>query len=312
MLNSRALAAITLDDSRDVERDEAGQPTGRLWRYDTRLREALPRLLPDLTPVAAELASYGLTSVTDATPDLDAAALSDLRDFALPVTPLGDPQGEGPWKVLLRDHDLPTYDELVALIAARRPRPVAVHCVTRVSLLLTLAVLDDVGRMPGDRIEHASVVPDPMSLHGLIVVTQPAFVVLREADYRRDVAPEDLPHLYRHRSLLQVGVDVLPSSDAPYGPVDPWAVMRAARERDLGTGERVDPATVIRGYQRGRRLRPGGSAELTLLHTPLTEALDALDARVVRGTWTGTNATTTSRGCSGPHHVIARARRRPR
>ncbi|RLV50276.1 amidohydrolase [Nocardioides mangrovicus] len=278
MLNSAALARVRLDGSDDVERDEDGAPSGRLWRYDARLRAALPTTPPDLGPVLAELTSYGITSVTDATPGLDAGVVSHLAGLDLPVAALGDPAGAAPWKLLLRDHDLVSFDDLLETVRRRRPRPVAVHCVTRESLLLTLAVLDEVGRVPGDRIEHGAVVPDPAALRGLVVVTQPAFVTTRGEDYRRDVEPDDLPHLYRYRSLLDAGVPVLPSSDAPYGPVDPWVVMRAARDRVLGRPERVDAATVLRGYQHG------GSG-LVLLRTGLSEALDALDSAVVRASW---------------------------
>lgn len=278
MLNTLGIASLTLDGSADVERDHDGLPTGRLWRYDARLRTSLPSTRPDLGPVVAELHSYGLTSVTDATPNLDRASVAALNSSGLQVTLLGDPDGADPWKILLRDHDLPTYDELLAWVRQARPRPVAVHCVTRESLLLTLAVLEEARRLPGDRIEHAAVVPEPSHLIGLTVVTQPALVISRGSDYRRDVDPDDLPHLYRYRSLLEAGVEVLPSSDAPYGPVDPWVVMRAARDRDLGLDERVEPSTVLQGYQRG-------GAGLVLLHTGLAEALDALDSSVVRAVW---------------------------
>ena len=285
MLNSAALAAVDLDDSGDVERDPLGRPTGRLWRYDSRLRDSLPSAPIALAPLVDELMAYGVTSVTDATPDLEPNAVKDLRRLDIPVSLLGDPDGDAPWKLLLRDHDLPTYDQLRRAVSTRRPRPVAVHCVTRESLLLTLAVLEDVGRVAGDRIEHAAVVPEPRALTGLTVVTQPAFVTTRGDDYRCDVDPLDLPHLYRYQSLLNEGVDVLPSSDAPYGPADPWAVMRAARDRDLGPAERVNAATVLSGYQADASVRPGAPARLVLLHTGLAEALDALDAQVVRATW---------------------------
>lgn len=287
MLNSRALAEVApaLDRSDDVERDADGRPTGRLWRYDARLRPALPAHELDLGPLAEELRGYGLTALTDATPDLDPWSIERLRAFGVPTELLGDPDGSGPWKLLLRDHDLPTYDELCEAIVSRRPRPVAVHCVTRVSLLLTLAVLDDVGRQPGDRIEHGAVIPDPAQLRGLTVVTQPAFVTTRAEQYRRDVGPEDLPYLYRYASLLEAGVDVIASSDAPYGPVDPWAVMRAASTRDLGEQERVHPAVVLAGYTRGRQVAAGQRADLVLLHTDLASALDAPDAGNVRRTW---------------------------
>jgi predicted amidohydrolase YtcJ len=290
MLNSLAIERVArvLDDSPDVERDAAGEPTGRLWRYDARLRPALPESAPDLDAVVEELHGYGITSVTDATPDLDADTVRLLQSLPIPVTLLGDPDGDAPRKLLLRDHDLPTYDELVARVheAHATGRPVAVHCVSRESLLLTLAALDEVGRMPGDRIEHAGIVPDATMLRGLIVVTQPAFVTTRGDDYARDVDPRDLPHLYPYASLLDSGIEVRPSSDAPYGPLDPWEVIRAARDRDLGPHERVSAATALSGYLQ-HRVKVGAPARLCLLHVPLDEALAAPDAQLVRLTLSG-------------------------
>ncbi|WP_024803580.1 amidohydrolase family protein [Nocardia sp. BMG51109] len=318
MLNSLALEQISsvLDDSADVGRDATGRPTGRLWRYDARLRAALPDDPPDLAEVGALLTRYGLTGVTDATPDLDDSAIAVLaearREDVLPqhITLLGAPTEKtlatnmttGPRKLLLRDHDLPPYDRLAATIADthRSGRPVAVHCVTRESLLLTLAALDDVGSIEGDRIEHAGVVPgdvaEQISRLGAAVVTQPGFLSDRGDTYRREVDPDDLPHLYPHARLLRAGVPVALSSDAPYGPVDPWTVMRSAVERSTRTGtvlgpeERVDPAVALAGYLGSpdrpggppRRLTPGASADLCLLHVPLAEALESLDSNVVR------------------------------
>ena len=290
MLNSAALAAVehVLDDTGDVERDRSGNPTGRLWRYDDRLRPALPETdpRPGLALVVDELFRLGITSVTDATPDLDPTAVALLKSLPLPVTLLGDPDGTAPRKLLLRDHDLPTYPALRKTVARTHEtgRPVAVHCVTRESLLLTLAVLDDVGHLPGDRIEHAAVVPDPSALRGLRVVTQPGFIADRGDDYLRDVRTDDQQDLYRYESLCAAGVEVLPSSDAPYGPLDPWAVMRTARERRtaagvlLGPEERVSPARVLDGYLcdsdgRRRAVAVGSPARLTLLSGPLVEAL---------------------------------------
>lgn len=290
MLNSVAIERVAqvLDDSPDVERDAQGEPTGRLWRYDARLRPALLDSSPDLLAVVNELLGYGITSVTDATPDLDAETVRLLHDLPIPVTLLGDPDGDAPRKLLLRDHDLPAYDDLVARIGATHAagRAVAVHCVTRESLLLTLAVLDEVGRLPGDRIEHAAVVPDATMLRGLTVVTQPAFVTTRGDDYARDVDRRDLPHLYPYAGLLTAGVDVRPSSDAPYGPLDPWEVIRSARDRDLGPDERVSAATALSGYLR-HRIEVGGPARLCLLHVPLARALEAPDAQLVRLTLSG-------------------------
>ncbi|WP_121258757.1 amidohydrolase family protein [Nocardioides ferulae] len=285
MLNSAALRAVAhvLDDSADVERGPDGEPTGRLWRYDERLRPALPDAVPDLTELGEELLGYGITSVTEATPGLTALP----GPLPVGVTFLGRR------KLLLRDHDLPSFDDFATTISETHAEglPVAVHCVTRESLLLTLAVLDEVGRLPGDRIEHASVVPDPGLLQDLHVVTQPAFVTTRGDSYRRDVDPDDLPHLYRYASLLEAGVATYPSSDAPYGPLDPWEVIVAAASRDLGPTERVTPRVALAGYLTDARFRPrriavGAPADVVLLECSLEEALAAPDSGFVRHTWT--------------------------
>jgi len=315
MLNSLALRAVAhvLDGSPDVERDEDGTPTGRLWRYDARLRPALPTTPPDLGAVGRLLASHGITGVSDATPALDADTfdlLSRARGTTLPQdlcllgAPLASDAGPGlpPWKIHLRDHDLPALEALTAEIARARAaaRAVAVHCVTRESLLLTLAALQEAGPLVGDRIEHGAVVPpevhDWMRRLGVTVVTQPAFIATRGDDYRRDAEPDDLGCLYPFRSLLDAGVPTVASSDAPYGPVDPWAVMRAARDRRTPSGavllpdERVTVATALDGYLAPltdpaappRVVRPGAPADLVLLRGTLQDCLADPDTGRVR------------------------------
>jgi predicted amidohydrolase YtcJ len=142
---------------------------------------------------------------------------------------LGDSVGSGPYKLVLTDHDLPSYDELLSALSAVRPRPVAVHCVTREALVLLLAALDKLGHMHGDRIEHGSVVPGELARMQPAVVTQPAFLTVRGDDYLRSVDAADLPDLYRYQSLVGAGTCVVPSSDAPFGPLDPWPSF--ARQR---------------------------------------------------------------------------------
>ena len=95
------------------------------------------------------------------------------------------PLHRGPVKIVIADHLLPSFDDLAAWFrrAHGSGRPVAVHCVTRAALLLALAVWQEVGSVPGDRIEHASVTPPDviavMAQLSLTVVTQPAFVAAR-------------------------------------------------------------------------------------------------------------------------------------
>lgn len=314
MLNSAALRQVNavLDASPDVERDADGRPTGRLWRYDDRLRPALPRTPLDLTAVVRELHSYGITGVTDATPDLSAASV----DLLLAATHsfdrlalLGAPDGHpsaGPRKLHLRDHDLPTFDQLLGLVARSRAarRPVAVHCVTRESLILTLTVLRELGPMPGDRIEHASVVPpelvDLLAELSVAVVTQPSFLRLRGDTYLRDVDPQDRECLYPFATLTAHGIPVAASSDAPYGDADPWRSIADAARRTTDAGrvilpeEAVSPTETLRGYLseaqspggRPRAVEVGASADLVLLDAPIAEVLREPSARRVRAVMT--------------------------
>ncbi|MBA9006356.1 amidohydrolase family protein [Thermomonospora cellulosilytica] len=318
VLNTAALTAVgAMDGPSGVERDAAGRPTGRLWRADEWLRSRLPPAgPPDLGPVGAALLRYGVTEVTDATPDLDPTAVQAITDAmrsgALPqrVRLLGVPLGEnapgdgggpgpvtGPYKIVLADSGLPRYDDLVERIRAAHDagRSVAVHCVTREALVLLLAALGEAGPLPGDRIEHAALTPPglvgDLARLGVRVVTQPGFLAHRGDDYLRDVPPEDRPDLYRCAAFLRAGVPLALSSDAPYGPVDPWAVIAAATERRTpsgrvaGPGERLtfrqalDACLAPSGDPGGppRRVRPGLPADLVVLRTPLADVPGGAD-----------------------------------
>jgi predicted amidohydrolase YtcJ len=302
VLNSRAVQELGLRDVQrpGVERDERDEPTGRLWREDAWLAARLGQQLPDLAAVGVRLARLGLTGVTDATPDLDEQTCALLRrSVPQHLQLLGDPHGTGPVKVVLPDHELPAYDALCATLRQVRPRPVAVHCVTREALLLLLTALDEVGHVVGDRVEHGSLVPADVLDRLPPVVTQPGFLSDRGDDYLRDVPAEDRPDLYRYRSLVDAGRCVVPSSDAPFGPLDPWAVLRAARDRTTATGRQVGPgeavpvAQALDGMLRplhdltapARTVFPGAPADLVLLAAPLAQVLEAPDADLVVRTW---------------------------
>ncbi|MCE3554887.1 amidohydrolase family protein [Pseudonocardia sp. RS11V-5] len=314
VLNSRALAALGPLDHPGVERAADGTPTGRLFRADDWLRARLPGSgLPDLSSLGVELACYGITAVTDATPDLTVAAARALTAVPQRMTLLGLPvevtpppgAAVGPLKIVLADSGLPPFDELVARIreAHAAGRGVAVHSVTRESLVLLLAALDEAGRHPADRVEHAALVPEELvpALRGLAVVTQPGFLADRGDLFRREVPAAEHVDLYRCRTLLEAGVGVALSSDAPYGPVDPWVVIAAAATRrtpdgaPLGLGEALDARQALAGYLAPpddpgggpRRIVPGTLADLVLLHCPLAPALAAPSAVRVRGTVIG-------------------------
>ena len=182
ILNSAALLQVGVDslpvDS--VERDTAGVPTGRLTGLDAVLRGRWPStdFRSSVAGVGRELAGYGLTGLTDATPYDTAHGMDELvrahttgsvpqhlTVTGAPGLHLDLPAGlsSGPAKIVVGDHDLPEWDVLLAQVhmARQQGRTVAVHCVTRVGLVLTLAALDEVGTIPGDRIEHAVVVAAP-------------------------------------------------------------------------------------------------------------------------------------------------------
>jgi len=262
MLNSSAMRAV-------------GAASSRLWREDRWLRERVPALDLDVAAVAREAAAYGITSFTDADPDRTTDDLVWLEAFPQTVTAMG-PVGlrgngsvaVGPVKVMLDDDALPALPDLVATIRAahEEDRGVAFHCVTRAQAVLVVVALGDSGADGLDRIEHGAVLPnellDDIAELGVTVVTQPSFVAERGDDYVRDVAADDLPHLYRAASLRSRGIRVLAGSDAPYASLDPWAAMHAATTRTIGVEEQLDDDHALALFVDDRQLLPGAIADV--------------------------------------------------
>jgi predicted amidohydrolase YtcJ len=323
VVNTAGAKRLGLDrsDHPGVERASDGTPTGRLWRADDWLRSRLPPGPPPLAPLGRRLAALGITAVCDATPDLDDAALTALTTAAaggaLPqrLEVLGAPLGSdlpvgtrsGPYKIVIADSALPSLDELVERVHSAHEvgRAVALHSVTREALVLLLAAFDTIGARPGDRVEHAALVPaeliPELARHGLRVVTQPGFLAHRGDDYLRDVPVDEHADLYRCRSLVDGGVRLALSSDAPYGPLDPWVVIAAAAERRtpagdvVGPAERLPAARALDAYLSApgdpggppRRVRIGAEADLLLLDRPLAAQLAAPAADAVRAVLIG-------------------------
>ena len=325
-VNSLGADALGLDAAGPdgIERDGSGRPTGRLHRLDEWLRSRLPAAEPlPFAELGRRLASWGVTGVTDATPyettegfDLLAGAVG-AGDLPQRVTVTGgiqlaaaDPPPDlllGPVKLLIDDGAYPSLDELARSISVAHAtnRAVAIHCVTRVALVLALAAFDLSGTSGGDRIEHGSVIPlelvGALRRHRLTVVTQPAFVAERGDRYLTDVDRDDVDHLYRCGSLLGAGVRVAAGTDAPHADGDPWRSIAAAVSRTtpdgrvLGAHERVPAATAL-GLFLGapadpggpaRRVEVGAPADLCLLHVPLREALADPSSSAVRLTVAG-------------------------
>lgn len=324
IVNTAGAQALDLADAEHpgVERDHQSRPTGRLWRADSWLRGRLPHAHPpDLRPVATRLASLGITHVTDATADLDDTTITSITTAmetgALPqhVQLLGVPIGwvppagprspiGGPYKIILADSGLPDLQTLTQRITAVHAsgRAVAAHCVSREALVLLLAALADAGTSPDDRIEHAALIPAELIPRlrdmQVTIVTQPGFLSHRGDYYLREVPASEHAELYRAQSLTQADIACVASSDAPYGPLDPWAIITAAAQRTtpdgqvIGPAERLTPRQALAGYLSSpsrpagtsRRVAAGYDADLVLLHTPLAQALAAPSADNVAAT----------------------------
>lgn len=300
-----------------LERGGAGF-SGRLFDEDLWLRQALGSEPPDLSGISRELAAWGVTGVTDMSVGNDGATARHFarqgRSGALLQhctlagrLELGDaaPDGWslGPAKLHLHEAALPPFEEACRFLrdAHASGRPVAVHCVTEVELVFTLALFDEAGAITGDRIEHASVTSTEharrMADLGLSACVQPHFVRERGDRYLLDVEERHQRDLYRLSSLRDAGIPLAGGSDAPFASADPWEAMRAAVDRRtregrlIGKGEALSPEAALALYladpadlARQRQIVPGASADLVLLNRPWSAARQRLTSSDVRAT----------------------------
>jgi predicted amidohydrolase YtcJ len=278
MVNSLAADLLNLDAAEasaqaGIERDSNGKATGRLFRMDNWLREKLSALEGlDIAGVSRQLASFGVTGITDTTYSNGAEILQkfsqaiDRGELLQRVHLMGTldlPPSQHPFiarsalKILLDEDRLPELTELEQWIqrAHQDNRGVAFHCVTPTELILALSALTAVGPHAADRIEHASLTPaDSFPLlraTGVTVVTQPNFIRERGEQYLQNVANEEHAQLYRAKSLIDYGIPVGGSTDAPYGNPNPWLAMDAAVHRAtpqgiiLGEHEKLTPESAL-------------------------------------------------------------------
>ncbi len=162
---------------------------------------------------------------------------------------------------------MPPHDNdgaIAEFVAAARERrfPAAVHVMDIDTLAATLDALEahpqrtsdserhsPRGTAP-DRIEHCALAlpeqADRIARLGIKVVTQPSFVTRRAQKYREQLSVVEQKWLWPLASLLQRGIEVSFSSDAPTVPSDPAEWVNAAAGRDLGIAERIDRETAHR------------------------------------------------------------------
>ncbi len=296
----------------------AGDWSGRLFDEDAWLRDVLAATPPCLADLGQQLTRLGVSGVTDMSPSNAKTAADWLTQerangFAPQIVIAGTPEladlplspglSVGPVKLHLHENALPDLDATIARTRAAHAqgRGVAIHCTTEVELVFALATLRSARSIPGDRIEHAGIAPDPLVAQvaelDLQVVSQPAFIAERGDRYRADVAREDIPCLYRLRAFREAGVTLAAGSDAPYGTPDPWAAMRAACTRRtragavIGPGEALSPEAALdlfladpHDLRQQRRIVPGARADVCLLDRPWQAARTDLSAAHVRAT----------------------------
>jgi predicted amidohydrolase YtcJ len=123
--------------------------------------------------------------------------------------------------------------------------PVGVHVMDIDTLAVALGAFGEVAPDGSavDRIEHCALaLPeqlDAIAEQGLMVVTQPSFVIERQAKYERSVSEVERRWLWPLASLAERGIPVRYSSDAPVVPSWPAEWIEAATHRTLGSEQRV-------------------------------------------------------------------------
>jgi predicted amidohydrolase YtcJ len=294
ILNSAGLVRVGL----------AGHPDGRLRSADS-WSDVLGRSETNLADLGRRLSRYGVTGITDATPDLDIIDIVRFSELHRHGELCQRVYCLAPGKRILHDDEL-DLEQLAGWIAQRHRDggPVAIHCVSAAQLLVTIAALREAGCHPRDRIEHAAVVPSDcladMADLAVTVVTQPNFVAERGDQYLDEIPAAEHDQLWRVASLVQAGVQVALSTDMPFGNGDPWAAMRAAVHRTtpsgavLGIDECISARTALTMFlgrpdqpARPRGVEPGEPADLCVLSVPPETALAELDADMVAATVIG-------------------------
>jgi hypothetical protein len=160
------------------------------------------------------------------------------------------------------------------------------------------------GQGPRHRIEHASVLDDAAAERfaelGVVAVVQPPFLTSEVAWLADRVGPERSPRTYAFRTLLDAGVTLAGSSDAPLESPDVLAGIGAAVTRHgFEPAQALTPAEAVAMYTRGGAyaqqredvagsLRQGHRADLVVLsHDPTAVAPERIADIEVRCTIIG-------------------------
>ncbi len=197
-----------------------------------------------------------------------------------------------------------------ATSAHRAGHQVCIHAIGDRATRDAVAVLEDVlDADPGPhrhRVEHASVLDEAtverMAGRGITAVVQPISLRSEAHWLAARLGPERLARTYPFRRMLDAGVPIGFSSDAPIEATDVLAAMVAAVDRPLAPEQAITGAEALaaatRGASAARRtehllgaIEPGLRADLVVLDAdPTAVAPDRIDAVTVLATVIGGEA----------------------
>ena len=185
--------------------------------------------------------------------------------------------------------------------------PVAIHAVEKVCVSTAITILGTESKQ-GDRLEHVSELSDldlqRLNRLSVGVSTQPGLIYFHGDRYIKHTSGNDLINLYRLKSMIDGGVLVGMSSDAPVVEPDPLIALHSACTREtlngnlLNTFESISPSEFLRsitssnaeliglGESKGK-IKEGYDADLVLLDaSPICTSPDQLKDISVKMTLT--------------------------
>lgn len=296
---------------------------GRFFDADRTLAKLLGRNLPATELASEKLASYGVTGFSDLTPSnnldtfstyenlISCNAIKQKVQLARCSSFYCQPSNmiiPGPVKIHLHENRLPDLYELIERIKSSHNAniPVAIHCVTEIELMFSLAALEEAGTIQGDRLEHASITPmhtlEVIKKLGVTVVSQPHFIQEKGETYLQEIDKLGHPNLYRCGTFFNWEIPIAAGSDAPFGSADPWSSMHAAVNRKtesgkiIGKEESVSPEQALSLYLgelsapgKLRQIKTGMNADLCLMKFPWRQVRTRLTSNDVQITVSGGN-----------------------
>ena len=179
-------------------------------------------------------------------------------------------------------------EDLAAVVrrAAAAGRRVAVHAPTVESVRAALDAFRAAGDPRCHRIEHAPLLPpdlvEAIAAAGVTVVAQPGLLTEVTPRYEQLLTPGERERLHPWREVLDAGVPLAFSSDAPVsrsGPLAASAAASSARPPTLAPAQAIAPLEALGAWTSGAasacglddrgRLEPGRVADLVVVEGPL-------------------------------------------